>query len=449
MSERTKALLVWPVAGFFVAIAFGVGLIAQAAFGGQTDVNTVAVSAESTGGEQNVATVELGDLFIKPAEISLEPGDASITVRNNGKTQHDFTVTGVTATKLLDPGSEETVALTGLEPGTYDFICSVPGHADGGMKGVITVANGGGTEGASADLNEMDHSAHATMSPQEVLDADAARTALFPAETKGTGGKPLEPTIEADGTKVFELTADEIKWEIEPGVFKEGMAYNGQIPGPAINAQLGDKVKIVLTNELDDEPTVLHLHGMTVPNDMDGVPGLTQDAILPGDSFSYEFTVRNTGSNMYHSHFMADTQVPKGLLGAFIVADPKDPQVDLDTTMVLNDGPLGFTINGKSFPATAPIVASEGDLVRIRYMNEGLQIHPMHLHGIPQKVVAKDGHVLAHPYMADTVMVAPGERYDVLVRASEVGAWAFHCHILTHAEGADGMFGMVTAMVVE
>lgn len=448
MSERTKTLLVWPVAGFFVAIAFGVGLITEAAFGG-ANAAIAPLSAESSGGEANAITVELGDLFIKPTEISLEPGDASITVRNNGKTQHDFTVTGLTGTKTLDPGTEETIALSGLEVGSYDFICSIPGHADGGMKGVITVAEGGGTNAASTDEGAMDHSSHARMSPQEMLDADAARTALFPAKTKGVGGKLLEPKIGADGTKVFELTADEIKWEIEPGVFKEGMAYNGQIPGPTINADLGDKVKIVVSNELDDEPTALHLHGMTVPNDMDGVPGLTQDAILPGDSFSYEFTVRNTGSNMYHSHFMADTQVPKGLLGAFLVADPKDPQVDLDTTMVLNDGPLGFTINGKSFPATAPIVASRGDLVRIRYMNEGLQIHPMHLHGIPQKVVAKDGHVLAHPYMADTVMVAPGERYDVLVRASEVGAWAFHCHILTHAEGAEGMFGMVTAMVVE
>ena len=450
MSERTRALLVWPVAGFFVVIAFGVGLITQAAFGGRTDVNaTAALGGDSTDAEENAVTVELDDFFIEPSEIRLEPGDASITVRNNGKTQHDFTVTGLTATKLLDPGTEETIALTGLEAGSYDFICSVPGHADGGMKGVITVAEGGGTNGASADEGEMDHSGHATMSPQEMLDADAARTALFPAKTKGIGGKPLKPTIEADGTKVFELTADEIKWEIEPGVFKQGMAYNGQIPGPTINADLGDKVKIVLENELDREPTVLHLHGMTLPNDMDGVPALTQDAVLPGESFTYEFTVRNTGSNMYHSHFMADTQVPKGLLGAFIVADPKDPKVDLDTNMVLNDGPLGFTINGKSFPATAPIVASKGDLVRIRYMNEGLQIHPMHLHGIPQQVVAKDGHVLDHPYLADTVMVAPGERYDVLVKASEVGAWAFHCHILTHAEGADGMFGMVTAMIVE
>jgi FtsP/CotA-like multicopper oxidase with cupredoxin domain len=286
------------------------------------------------------------------------------------------------------------------------------------------------------------------MTAQEMLDHDAERTAMFPAKTKGKGGVPLEPELLADGTKRFELTADEIEWETEPGVIKQGMAYNKMIPGPQINVDLGDKVEIVLTNELD-QPTILHLHGMILPNGMDGVPAITQDAIMPGDSFTYAFTVRNSGSNMYHSHFNAVEQVPGGLLGAFVVNDPKDPPVDLDYTMILNDGPLGFTLNGKGFPATEPIAVSKDQLVRIRYMNEGLQIHPMHLHGIPQKVIAKDGHLLKHQYMADTVLVGPGERYDVLVKATELGAWAFHCHVLSHAEGPDGMFGMVTAMLVQ
>ena len=121
----------------------------------------------------------------------------------------------------------------------------------------------------------------------------------------------------------------------------------------------------------------------------------------------------------------------------------------VDQTLVLNDGPLGFTINGKGFPATAPIALSQGDSLRIRYMNEGLQIHPMHLHGLVQRVVSKDGYRLEHPYKVDTLMVAPGERYDVLVKADEPGVWAFHCHILNHVEGPQGMFGMVTAVIVE
>jgi FtsP/CotA-like multicopper oxidase with cupredoxin domain len=138
-----------------------------------------------------------------------------------------------------------------------------------------------------------------------------------------------------------------------------------------------------------------------------------------------------------------------GLLGTMVIGDPNDPQVDHDYTMVLNDGPLGFTLNGKGFPATEPLAVKRGDTVRIRYMNEGLAIHPMHLHGMPQEVIALDGHLLDEPYTKDTVMVAPGERVDVLVRATESGVWAWHCHILNHAESPNGMFGMVTALIVE
>ena len=141
-------------------------------------------------------------------------------------------------------------------------------------------------------------------------------------------------------------------------------------------------------------------------------------------------------------------QIPMGLLGAFIVEDGTEEPVDQDITMILNDGPLGYTINGKGFPATAPIVANVGDRLRIRYMNEGLQIHPMHLHGMPQRVVTKDGYPLPQPHLEDTVTVAPGERIDVIVEVTEPGLWAFHCHILSHAEGPNGMFGMVTVMVV-
>ncbi len=155
---------------------------------------------------------------------------------------------------------------------------------------------------------------------------------------------------------------------------------------------------------------------------------------------------------MYHSHHNAAEQVTRGLLGAFII-DPLDktsePRVDAEYIMVLNDAAIGFTINGKSFPATQPIIAKKGDRIRIRYMNEGLMIHPMHLHGMYQQVIAKDGAKLATPYLADTLLIAPGERYDVLVDCQEPGAWAFHCHILTHAESNHGMFGMVTALVIK
>ena len=118
--------------------------------------------------------------------------------------------------------------------------------------------------------------------------------------------------------------------------------------------------------------------------------------------------------------------------------------------MVLNDaGVIGFSLNGKSFPATAPIVVDEGDWILAHYYNEGVQIHPMHQHQFPHLVVAKDGIPLDNPYWADTVNVAPGERYSVLMHADTPGVWVWHCHILTHVERDEGMFGMITAMIVQ
>ncbi|MBI3764513.1 MAG: copper oxidase [Chloroflexi bacterium] len=251
--------------------------------------------------------------------------------------------------------------------------------------------------------------------------------------------------------KVFEVTSEDLQWEVAPGQAMAAMAYNGRVPGPEIRVVEGDKVRVVLTNKMA-QSTSIHWHGVLVPNSMDGVPYITQPPVKPGESFTYEFTAKNPGSHMYHSHHNAAEQVTKGLMGAFII-EPKDksvePAFDSDYTMVLNDAGIGLTINGKSFPYTQPIVAKLGEKIRVRYMNEGLQIHPMHLHGIPQRVFAKDGWPLPQPYLGDTILIAPGERYDVLIEANEPGVWAFHCHILTHAESAHGMFGMVTALIVK
>jgi FtsP/CotA-like multicopper oxidase with cupredoxin domain len=281
----------------------------------------------------------------------------------------------------------------------------------------------------------------------------AVRTNAFPAETAAHGAQELEPTVLAGGTKQFELTATEFDWEVEPGKIVKAMGYNGQVPGPTLRVDVGDKVQIVLHNELE-ESTVIHYHGLYVPNAMDGVPDITQLPVKPGDSFTYEFTAREAQVAMYHSHHNAQVQVPNGLLGAFYVGQMPLPAdvtaLALDAPMILNDaGTIGFSLNGKSFPATAPIVAKLGEWIKIDYMNEGLQLHPMHLHGMPQMVIARDGYPLAEPQLVDTVTVAPGERVSVLVHATEPGVWAWHCHILTHAERSDGMFGMVTALVVE
>jgi manganese oxidase len=440
MNERSRLMLLGPIAGFLVVVAFGVGVIATAAY--ETDRSQDGVTATPVSTERAIE-VELGDLSISPETLTAAPGPLTIQVHNKGAIEHNFAIEGVAKTPMLAGGESFTLRVPAIDVGEYEFICEVAGHADGGMRGTLTVAGDGAVaNGSSGQGNGM------AGTPEEMVEHDAARTATFPAETKGKGGVPLKPKVLANGTKVFELTAEAIEWETEPGKVVEAYAYNGMVPGPQLEAELGDRVRIVLHNELP-EPTTIHNHGLTVPAEMDGVPVISQDAVLPGESFTYEFTVKNAGSNMYHSHFNAQKQVPMGLLGAFVVPDPKDPPADLDYTMVLNDGPLGYTLNGKGFPATEPLAVAKGDVVRIRYMNEGMQIHPMHLHGMAQTVVAKDGHLLKQRYKADTIMVAPGERVDVLVKADQAGAWAFHCHILNHAEGPDGMFGMVTALIVE
>jgi FtsP/CotA-like multicopper oxidase with cupredoxin domain len=146
------------------------------------------------------------------------------------------------------------------------------------------------------------------------------------------------------------------------------------------------------------------------------------------------------------------------MYGSFIVEPPRGDwsplygeRIDVESTLFLGDGPTGFVLNGKEFPATQPIVAERGDGVLIHLSNDGAQIHPMHLHGYHFQVVAEDGFVLppGQRYMADTLMVAPGQRFDLLVRADYPGVWAYHCHILPHVEGPQGMYGMVTALVVE
>jgi FtsP/CotA-like multicopper oxidase with cupredoxin domain len=272
----------------------------------------------------------------------------------------------------------------------------------------------------------------------------------FPAKTAGKGNQPLEPRLE-NGVKVFELTAEKLQWETEPGKFVEAWAYNQQVPGPQIRVKEGDRVRVVLHNRLE-ESTAVHFHGLELPNDQDGVPFITQPPVKPGESYTYEFTVRNSGSHMYHSHHNAARQVGNGLLGAFIV-EPRNPRpierADVDYVMVINDGAHGYTLNGKGFPATEPIVARLGQKVRIRFMNEGMMIHPMHLHGMHMTVIDKDGWPQPAPWKCDTLNVAPGERWDVIVNCNNPGTWAFHCHILPHAEGPMGMFGMVTALVVQ
>jgi len=264
--------------------------------------------------------------------------------------------------------------------------------------------------------------------------------------------KPLTPKIDG-GVKAFDLTIEEMNQaidEMKPPV--AALGYNGQWPGPTFRVPEGDRVRATFTNKLQ-ETTGVHFHGIEFDDFFqDGVPFVTQKPFAPGESYTYEFTANRPGSLMYHSHHNATDQVGRGLLGAFIV-DPKKPtaadKVDRDYVWISNDSLGGFTINGHGFPAVVPVLAAIGERVRIRFMNEGIMMHPWHLHGNRMRIVARDGYPLGSAeFDCDTLGVNPGERYDAIVTAERPGVWAFHCHILPHVEGASGMFGMVSTFIV-
>lgn len=272
-----------------------------------------------------------------------------------------------------------------------------------------------------------------------------------PAASDTVGGQPLEFRLE-NGVKVFELTTRLVKWPVLDGVSVNAMTYNGTVPGPLIRVTEGDRVKILVKNELD-EPTTIHWHGVEVPFEMDGIPEMSQKPIEPGDTFTYEFEAKPAGTFMYHSHYEGDVQVSAGLYAPLII-EPKQPEADPpdhDVTLMLSEWllrsgstyaampmsgmePNYFTINGKAFPATETINVKLGERVRLRLIGIGQFIHPMHLHGVAFKVVATDGHPVpeAAQLTKDTISVAPGERYEIEFTPTEPGQWMLHCHILHH-----------------
>jgi FtsP/CotA-like multicopper oxidase with cupredoxin domain len=320
---------------------------------------------------------------------------------------------------------------------------------------VVGSGEGGGeASGAEEGEEEIDGAAMDKIMVDSML--------AFPAETEGLGNEILEYEM-VDGFKQFELTAAITPWEVSPGEFVDAWTYNGMVPGPQIKVDLGDKVRVIITNETP-MGTDIHWHGVHTPNSEDGVSPFTQDPIASGDTYTYEFEATDPAIGMYHAHLHSQISVINGMFAAFTIGDkpiprgetisgvtiPADLVLDKEMPMVLNDaGVIGLTLNGKSFPATEPLVLEPGSWVGIDYYNEGLTAHPMHMHQFPQLVYAKDGIALDHPYWADTINVAPGERYSVIVNAVDPGVWVWHCHILTHVESEDGMFGMVTAVIVQ
>jgi manganese oxidase len=453
------------VAAIAVVLSAGALIVASGAANGAapspaTDLAVAPAAATS-------AAVELTEFAIAPASIEVAAG-GELTVDNAGATEHDLAIRDAgLGTPMIGAGGSETLVLSDLAPGTYEVYCTVPGHDSAGMVAALSIVGDGAAVVTASD--DGTHGAHDAEPDWAALDAAMTESILaFPHETEGIGNQRLEPEeILADGTKVFRLVAGIFDWEVEPGKIVEGWGYNGQIPGPLIQVDVGDNVVVHVENELP-LGTDVHWHGVRVPNDQDGVAPLTQPLIQPRETFTYEFVASEPSIGMYHPHHHGQMKLPNGMFGVFLIGEtgtdlplptgrtisgreiPEEIEIVGEFPMVLNDaGNIGLSINGKGWPATAPIVVEEGDWFVVHYYNEGLQIHPMHLHQMPQLVFAKDGFALDAPQWEDTVNVAPGERYSVLVQATDPGAWAFHCHILTHAERHEGMFGMVTALIVE
>ena len=416
------------------------------------------IEAADEPGGPTVASVTLGEWSIT-GDLTIPPGPVVFEIHNAGTVVHNFEIDGVGASP--DVNSGETISWDAGEigAGTYEIICAIVGHKEAGMRGTLTVQAGAEVGGETAG---GDHGHGADMDWGTLDEVMMQSIMAFPQATEGKGNALLEPEI-VDGVKVFELTTEITPWEVEAGRFVDAWTYNGIVPGPMIKVDVGDTIRVILHNELP-AGTDIHWHGIRTPNDMDGVAPLTQPLARSGETFTYEFVAERPAVGMYHAHTHGQMAVPNGLFGVMIIGDvpiptgqtignitlPEEIEIAQEIPMVLNDaGVIGFSLNGKSFPATEPYVVNTGDWLMVHYYNEGLQAHPMHQHQFPQLIIAKDGMPLDHPYWADTINVAPGERYTVILQADDPGVWVWHCHILNHVEREEGMFGMVTALIVE
>ena len=254
------------------------------------------------------------------------------------------------------------------------------------------------------------------------------------------------------GVKVMHLVAEQINHEFAPGLKARCWGYNGRTPGPTIEALQGDRLRIYLTNHLP-APTTVHWHGMRIPNGMDGVNGLTQPNIDPGQTFRYEFTVQDAGTFMYHPHFDEMTQQGLGMMGMFIVHPRQRDKApaDRDFAILLSEWRIDpgasrpnpiemvdfniLTMNSKVYPATQPLVAKLGERVRIRFGNLGaMDHHPIHLHGFNAVLTETDGGAIPQSARcsANTVLVPVGSTRAIEFIADNPGDWAMHCHMTHH-----------------
>jgi FtsP/CotA-like multicopper oxidase with cupredoxin domain len=300
-----------------------------------------------------------------------------------------------------------------------------------------------------------------------IPEATTATSPATQAPVPPAPGQDYQPVVTLNGWtlpwrangdwKEFHLVAEPVLREMAPGMQAHLWGYNGQSPGPTIEAVEGDKVRIFVTNKLPEHTTV-HWHGMPVPNGMDGVGGLTQPQIKPGKTFVYEFVLKRSGTFMYHPHADEMVQMAMGMMGLFIV-HPRDPalhRVDRDFAFIMSSYDIDpgsylpkvmtmtdfnlWAWNGRVFPGIDPFVVRRGDRVRVRVGNLTMTNHPIHLHGYSFEVTGTDGGWIAPsarlPEVTTDVPVGAMRAFEFV--ADEPGDWAIHCHKAHHTMNAMG-----------
>jgi FtsP/CotA-like multicopper oxidase with cupredoxin domain len=262
------------------------------------------------------------------------------------------------------------------------------------------------------------------------------------------------PFVRKGGVKEFHLTAEVIEQEFAPGMRVNAWGYDGRTPGPTLEAVEGDRIRVLVTNRLP-EPTSIHWHGILLPNGMDGVAGLLQPAIRPGETFAYEFTLRQHGTYMYHPHADETVQMAMGMMG-FLVIHPRTPKrrIDRDFCIFPHEWMVEpgsstpnpnimvdfntFTFNGRAYPGTSPLLIRQGDRVRLRFANVSMDSHPLHIHGHRMFLVETDGGQIQESAWVPetTISVPPGTTRTLEFVADNPGDWPLHCHKSHHAMNA-------------
>jgi manganese oxidase len=331
------------------------------------------------------------------------------------------------------------------------------------LRGLASVA---GAAGAVSTASAQ-HEGH-SVTPQRPAPTAPARSAQLvkplPPDLLGPGVVPVVAPDVPDmpwtldgGVKVFNIAVGHVRTEFVPGRVVDAWGFNGSIPGPTIQVNEGDRVRLLVENTLP-EPFSMHWHGIEVPNAMDGMPGISQDPIAPGGRFAYEFTVSQNGTFFYHSHMAMQEMM--GLIGLFIIHPRRahSPQVHRDFGVILQEWAIlpnntipnslamefnWLTLNGKAGPATTPMLVKVGERVRIRIVNLGMDHHPMHIHGHQFFVTGTEGGRIqtAAVEPGNTVLVGVAQARDIEFIADNPGDWHFHCHLPHH------MMNQMTSMV--